>query len=91
MCRVIGGYTLAIKTYNNERLAQEGRSHTRIQIERFWDNEKNVSYQLAAQKLMRVSRTLELRSTQKYNKISGLFSITIFEVGNIYHGIQTPR
>ena len=22
---------------------------------------------------------------------SGLFSVTIFEVGNIYHGIQTPR
>ena len=21
---------------------------------------------------------------------SGLFSVTIFEVGNIYHGIQTP-
>ena len=24
-------------------------------------------------------------------KFSGLFSVTIFEVGNIYHGIQTPR
>ena len=23
--------------------------------------------------------------------LPGLFSVTIFEVGNIYHGIQTPR
>ena len=24
-------------------------------------------------------------------ELPGLFSVTIFEVGNIYHGIQTPR